>query len=66
MTLSQKPEDGLDTIVSINIQRIPNIEYHESSNSCPDCDIERVMEVVADAGEGNQEGQAQEARLRQN
>ena len=52
--------------VSINIQRIPNIEYHESSNSCPDCDIERVMEVVADARKGDPEGQAQQARLRRN
>ena len=40
--------------------------YHEYSNKRPNSNIERVMEVVADPGEGDPEGQAQQACLYQN
>jgi len=36
---------------------------HEYSNKCPNSNIERVMEVVADSGEGDPEGQGQQACL---
>ena len=46
-----------------NIIMYEKKNYHEDSNKCADSDVKGVVEVVADAGEGDPEGEAHQAGL---
>ena len=65
-TSLQKPEEdsyrfSFVLMFSGSIQHYKN--YHEDSNKRPDSDVKGVVEVVADPGEGDPEGEAHQAGL---